>query len=138
MRAAFFRRSSVSSWGYSVAVGATLGALLIRLTLDRWLTDEAPLLPFVLAVILVAWWKGFRPGLLTTLLSGPLSAHLFIEPRSGGWTDSPSKFLWLLVFLALGAAVSWLAESLRGERDRSEALLASVLDSVIDGIVGIN
>jgi hypothetical protein len=123
---------------YSIAVGATLGALLIRLALDRWLTTEAPLLPFVLAVILVAWWKGLRPGLLATLLCGPLAVHLFIEPRADGWSDGPSKPLWLLLFFATGAAVSWLGESLRGGRDRSEALLASVLDSVIDAVVGID
>ncbi|HEX6201087.1 MAG TPA: PAS domain S-box protein, partial [Thermoanaerobaculia bacterium] len=141
--------------GYAAAVGATLAALLLRLALDRWLTDEAPLLPFVLAVILVAWWRGLRPGLLATLLCGLLSVHLFVEPRPGGWVEAPSKLVWLLLFFASGAAVSWLAETVHGERERSnnlfrrsaldltekrrsEALLASVLDSVPDAVVGID
>jgi hypothetical protein len=155
MRLSLVVRSSRFGRGYSVAVVATLGALLIRLALDRWLSDEAPLLPFVLAVILVARSKGLRPGLLATLLSGLIAVHLFIEPRPGGWAEAPSKLLWLLLFLAIGAAASWLAEAARGGRDRSkrlahrsalhrtekrrsEALLTSVLDSVADGVVGID
>jgi hypothetical protein len=52
---------------YALAVVATAAAALLRALLSRWLAFEFPYITFFGAIMVAAWYGGWRPGLLTTV-----------------------------------------------------------------------
>jgi signal transduction histidine kinase len=77
------------------------------------LHDRPFLLPFTLGVVISAWYGGFAPGLVTTLLSVAFSSYLFTEPLHSLWVRDPVDIEMFAMFVALGAAISWAQESAR-------------------------
>lgn len=65
---------------YGVAVLASLLALLLRLLLEPILQGEAPLLVFIMPVMLSAWYGGLKPGLLATAMSALLGSYFLLPP----------------------------------------------------------
>ena len=66
---------------YSVAVLATAVCLLVRWPLWPVLGDAVPHMTFFLAVMLAAYYGGFWPGMLATLLSA-VAANAFLTGQS--------------------------------------------------------
>ncbi len=66
--------------GYGGAVAAVLTALFVAARLQPALDPEAPLL---VAVLITAWFGGFRPALLATLLGTLAVAYDFSPPAVG-------------------------------------------------------
>jgi two-component system sensor histidine kinase KdpD len=64
-----------------MAIVAVAAAALIRAALDPLLHTSAPLLVFVLAVLGVALYGGFRAGIAATILALLTSDFFFMEPR---------------------------------------------------------
>ena len=109
-----------------MAVGATLAALLVRLLLQPVLGQDIPLLFFVPAVVLSAWYGGLAPGLLATALSTIAGRLFLLVPEFSsvwGTTTGPRA---LLVFVLVALSVCWFTESLRrsAERERKTAAQA--------------
>ena len=116
---------------YSIAVLAPAVSLLVRWPLWPVLGDYLPHMTFLPAVAFAAYYGGFRPGLLATLLSA-LAADSFLLS-----TQAPHHVLYAQVavgfclFVMTGAILSGMSESLhraRGrivadERQRSEQAL---------------
>ena len=65
---------------YFGAIAATAIVVMVRYALAPVLGDTAPFIPFVIAVMVSAWYGGLGPGLLATALSGAASTYLFIPP----------------------------------------------------------
>ena len=66
---------------YGVTVLIVALALGLMLALDPWLgMSKTPFLLFFSAVMVSAWYGGFKSGLLATFLSGLLSDYFFILP----------------------------------------------------------
>jgi len=105
-------RRSQERFGYLVAVAATLVVLLLRLALSHLLGSQAPLLPFLLAVMAAAWWGGLRSGLLATLLGALAGAFFFMEPVFSLWLSTAEEVLDVGMFLVVGTTISWLFEAL--------------------------
>jgi PAS domain S-box-containing protein len=103
---------------YGVALLATAVSLLVRCPLWPVLEYHAALMTFIPAVVISAYWGGFRPGLLATLL-GALAGHYFLtEPC---WTFKAVQFhqaVGLALFVLAGATISSLSESLHRVRRR--------------------
>ncbi|MEN9938154.1 MAG: hypothetical protein RLZZ387_4733 [Chloroflexota bacterium] len=93
---------------YAFAVAVSLGALALRLALGPVLGDSAPLLIFVLPVMLSGWYGGRGPGLLTTMICAFLGAYFFLPPFSSIWTDSFADGVRLTIFLIEGVVISTL------------------------------
>ena len=66
---------------YSIAVLASLLALLLRFLLAPLLRENAPLLIFFMPVMFSAWYGGLKPGLLATALSALISTYFFVQPE---------------------------------------------------------
>jgi diguanylate cyclase (GGDEF)-like protein len=109
---------------YGLAVGLSVLALVLML-LSWPLMESSVLFLFLAAVTVSAIYGGLGPGLTATVLSALVSDYFFLDPYYelfGG----PEEALRLVVFLATGVIVSWLAEgrkrSQEGLRQRYEEL----------------
>jgi len=106
------KRSLLSE--YSIALLACLMALLFRFLLAPLLGKSAPLLVFIMPVMLSAWYGGLKSGLL------------YLCPSISRVDD----LVRLCIFLIEGGLISVFSETLRRTKQRSEAiaLLTSVLN----------
>lgn len=107
---------------YLVAIAAVAGGMLLRgPILGRALGSTAPLSIYTLAVAVAAWYGGFNPGLLATILSLIIGSFFLIE-RDG---VDPSKFstdrVRVIMFFCEGVMISWLFHGIRMARARAEA-----------------
>jgi PAS domain S-box-containing protein len=129
-------RDRTRLYRYGVALGVTALSLLARWPLWPILGNQTPHMTFFPAVMISAYFGGFGPGLLSTVLSA-LAAHYFLgEERFtlqlGGVRDAVG----LMFFLLVGTVISGLSESLHrmrrrivaDERRRSEEALKASED----------
>ncbi|UBV44287.1 DUF4118 domain-containing protein (plasmid) [Deinococcus taeanensis] len=94
---------------YALAVIASALALMVRLALNAALATTAPYTLSLLAVTAAAVNGGFRAGLLATVLSAAGVNVLITAPA---WRLQPvPQAVSLVVFLVVGAAVSWLGSN---------------------------
>jgi signal transduction histidine kinase/ActR/RegA family two-component response regulator len=103
-------RSPLARW--SICLLAVLAAAAIRWALGPWLGDRAPYLLFTLAVLVSAQAGGLGPGLAATALSALAGLGLFVGLPPPAWSD----WVVLGIFVAVGAALSVLAEKMRRTR----------------------
>ncbi len=122
--------------GYGIAVAATTLVLVVRLLLNPVLGGDAPLLAFVLAVMLAARYGGLGPGLLATLLSVLVGIYFFLPPYYVFAVPSKADMVRIALFVAVGTLVSVLSQGLRAAKENAEAdkdEKARLLSEVQDG-----
>src|SRR4051812_35109182 len=104
--------------GYGVALLATAISLLIRWPLRPVLGDAVPHMTFFPAVMIAAYFGGFGPGLLATILSA-VAANYFIPHQSPSFQATrANEVAALILFLLVGSIISGLSESLHRARLR--------------------
>src|SRR5262245_39300069 len=133
---------------YGVAILATAGSLLIRWPLRPVLGDAVPHMTFFPAVMIAAYFGGFRPGLLATILSAA-AANFFLTDPLFALQGKNVNVAALTLFLLIGTVISGLCESLHrarqrlvaAERQRAEealeqerCLLHALMDNLPDAI----
>src|SRR5437870_12682404 len=134
---------------YGVAVLATAASLLIRWPLTPLLGQAVPHMTFFPAVMVAAYFGGFWPGLLATLLSAVAANYFFTGQLRSLQVTSVNDVAALALFVLTGAIISGLSESLHrarrrivaDERRRAEEalsqeryLLATLMDNLPDTI----
>ena len=101
----------------ALAAVAVAGTALVRWALDPILQDRAPLLLFVVPVLLLAFYHGLWAGVFTTAAAAATGAALFVR-----WSDNAGLIagdaLQIGVFLALGVAISYVCHALGASRHR--------------------
>src|SRR5260370_24045459 len=103
---------------YGVAVLATAVCLLIRWPLAPLLGNAVPHMTFFPAVMVAAYFGGFGPGLLATLLGAVAANFFFTEQlRFFHFTDA-NDIAALILLVLVGTIISGLSESLHGARRR--------------------
>lgn len=90
----------------------------VRAALGNVAGDQFALLPFVLSVMVSAWYGGLVLGLLATGLGAVVGVSFFYPPV-GTW--AASEWVRLAIFLAEGSVMSGLCAALRAARGRAEA-----------------
>ncbi|BFU89217.1 MAG: hypothetical protein NTAFB01_04040 [Nitrospira sp.] len=65
---------------YGVAIGATLLAFLLRLSLDAYLGDRLAYAAFLVAIAVTTWHGGIGPSLVAVVLGGLIANWVFIHP----------------------------------------------------------
>jgi K+-sensing histidine kinase KdpD len=117
---------------YGVAIGATLLAFLLRLSLDSYLNDRLAHAAFLVAIAVTTWYGGIGPSLLAVLLGGLIANWVFLRPHyTFSFTDLEDQAgiaVYLTVSFALvGFAQTWrwawkkteeMTQELRMEMDR--------------------
>ena len=150
---------------YLLAVVVTAAAALFRGVLSQWIGVELPYITFFAAIVVAAWYGGWWPGVLATVLSAVVSAYWFI-PAFAAQRPNPGDVLGLGLFLLVGGLISAATEQLHRARrqidqqrtaladvararaeaeqgvsserrlaDRAQALLAAVVESSDDAIL---
>jgi PAS domain S-box-containing protein len=114
---------------YGVAVLVSFLALLLRSLLEPLLGERAPLLVFVIPVMLSAWYGGLVPGLVATGLSGFLGTYFFVLPRGSLGVMETGDGVRVGIFFLEGFLISWLNDALRQSRRRAEVTALSLRDS---------
>jgi PAS domain S-box-containing protein len=140
---------------YGLAVVSVAVVALLRWALQPALADAAPLILFVLPIVLSGWYGGIGPALLATVLATAAGAFLFM-PAGRGWSQLGYHDLArVLVFFIVGVALSIFNDVLHGTRkqlalrsaeaerqkraaQRSEERLARVIDSAMDAIISVD
>jgi two-component system, LuxR family, sensor kinase FixL len=131
---------------YGVAITAVAAALGLRLLLQPWLGDSAPYLQFFPAILIVAWYGGFGPGVAATALAALIAMYRFL-PGDGLAVSGSGDRMSLALFSATGLAISWVNYRLRqAETAQSAAAmlatsraerLDAIINTTVDGIIVI-
>src|SRR6185503_4793312 len=130
---------------YGFAIVVVVMAALLRQILSTALGAGVPFILFYPAVALAAWFGGFWPGVLSTVLGGFFAWYMFMPPYLSWMVFEASAAGQLTIFILASLFICLLAESLReatrratqGEtkereqREQYRVTLASIGDAVI-------
>jgi two-component system CheB/CheR fusion protein len=117
---------------YGIAIAAAALATSLRLALDPVWGLKFPLIFFYPAVAVSAWFGGFWPGIVTTLISAVAADHFWMTPVWSTALATPSDAVALLVFVGIGAMISGLNEAWR----RATTALAQSEDRLQETLAG--
>jgi len=67
---------------YGAGVGATILATLLRLVIAPLVGAAVPFATYFLAILFVVWYGGFRPAVLSILLSAAAGTYFFVSPAT--------------------------------------------------------
>src|SRR5438034_353786 len=104
-------RYSLAGYLGAAVVCAITGAA--EFYLQPLLGDRAPLAVFPVAVVIAAWFGGFGPGLLVTLVGSLAGARFQVDDPA----HAASLLLFTLVGLLISVAVRHLRDQTAAERD---------------------
>lgn len=102
---------------YGAALPALAVAVVARWQLDSVLGPRALYSTFFPAVMIAAYFGGFWPGILVTIVA-TAAANATIDPRLTLQLKGPGDTLAMLLFVLTGAIISGLSESLHRSRYR--------------------
>jgi two-component system, cell cycle sensor histidine kinase and response regulator CckA len=117
-------RSTVLRYGCAFAsVSLAIGA---RLLLDPVLGEQFPFATVLFAVLVTAWYGGFRPALVAVVLGALASDFFLLAPRGSIQLAGSIEQVGLLLFVLTGLGISLLAGALHAARRRAESTADSV------------
>ncbi len=105
---------------YLLAVVVTAAAALLRGLLSRWIGFDLPYITFFGAVMVAAWYGGWRPGMLATGLSAAAALYWFVEPIGRPTVGQAADVVGVLLFVLIGALISAASEQLHRARRHIE------------------
>jgi PAS domain S-box-containing protein len=103
---------------YGLAVLATLVCLLIRWPLDPLLGNAVPHMTFFPAVMVAAFFGGFWPGVLATLLSAVAANYFLTRHLATFHHTGVNDVAALILFVLVGTIISGLCEALHRAQRR--------------------
>src|SRR6266567_14586 len=112
---------------YSVAIGIALIATLLTIALAPYLAREV-LIVFWPAVIFTAWYAGFFPAVLVSVLGVLAVDYFLIPPLRSLSPGDPADLVPMALFVGISAVVSSLTVSLDEARRRAEAAATDLAD----------
>lgn len=99
------------------AVISVLLAFLLKAVTDQWVSQEqSPFLIFPAAIMVSAWYGGWKGGLVSTVLSTLLVNWFYLAPHNTIWVSGIDAYIQLSIFLAEGGLICLLAERLNQNR----------------------
>jgi PAS domain S-box-containing protein len=121
-------RATDRTWrGYVLATVCVVVATLVRLGFKFYVGEEIQLAPFVLAVVISAWYGGLGPGLLSLFGGTIVASSLFQHPDPNARLAWISQELSLGFFVLSGVAVTLMSQSEKSARRRAESGLWDVV-----------
>ncbi|HEU4708810.1 MAG TPA: EAL domain-containing protein, partial [Methylophilaceae bacterium] len=125
---------------YLVTVLLVIAATCLRALIHPFVGWQAPLIIFTLPVILCAFYLGFFPALLATVLGAAISAIFFLRPDTAVGFWGIQEGYRLGIFLIIGLATSLLGRQLEMSRKalkESEQTAHALLESATQAVIGI-
>jgi len=133
--------------GYLVAIACVIAATVVRIALNPLWDVHLPFFTFFPAVVAAAWYGGFMPGIVASLLSAAAVDFFWLHPINQFGVSAPAEILALVLFVFVGVGVSLLSELLHRSRrrlavaQRERLSLAqerlALLDSTGQAILGV-
>ena len=115
----YTRRSALQR--YAVAVGGVVAMTVLRLGLHPSTETYFPVATLYLAVVAAAWWGGFGPGVVATILSLVVAGLFFIGQPGRFAVPGPDEWLLAISFVAANVLVCTMVEALHRARRSAEA-----------------
>src|SRR3954470_14116986 len=140
---------------YGLAIVSVALVALLRWSLQPALADAAPLILFVLPIVLAGWYGGIGPALLATVLATVAGAYLFIPTARFSHRLEMGDLARVAVFFFVGICLcvfndvlhrtrkqlklrSAEAERQRKAAQRSQERLSRIIDSAMDAIICVD
>ncbi len=115
-----FPRASSRTARYSMAVMSSAITLVLCLFLDRVLSGNLPLTLFIIPVTISAFFGGFGPGVVATLLSAVAGDYFLTHPRFSIYSMDTSDWERLALFLTTSVMVCWMIKRTQIARQEVE------------------
>jgi len=116
------------------AVTCVVAGALARLALDPWLGHSVPYLMYYPAVVCAAWYGGFGPGVLATVLSAAAAVLRYLAPSGSFSVANTGDVMSLMFFTINGILLSALGQRvLSAEIDQQR--FAAIVESSNDAII---
>ena len=109
---------------YVASLGAVSIGVLIRLMLTPQLGTELPVITLFPVIFLVAFFYGFGPAVLATLVGVLAALQFFMDPPGQLSMTGPVPRLGALLFAVTGIGIGWLG----GARLHARGLAAAALE----------
>lgn len=104
---------------YAAAIACVALATLVRVALDPVLGIRFPFATLFFAVVFSAWFGGFGPALLASVIGVLTSAVWLLEPRGALYVDPQSQF-GLALYAAVSIGIAILGGGMQRARTRAE------------------
>ena len=106
---------------YAVAVLTVALGTVFRLALDPLLADHHPFTIYFAAVAITAWYGGFAPALVATILAYLAADWYFVPPRFAfNWPHTNlDEFMALMAFLFSSLAIAYTSKVMRQALDKA-------------------
>ncbi len=131
----YWRRTEVRSYGFAVL--AVAAVTILHYVLGVTLAFNQPFILFYPVILLIALQGGFAPGFFSTILSAATAAYLFVAPLNSLLVSGPRDILRLVLFLAMGVAISGLSDRFRKRRNRLQEF-ERVVEGVEAGVIVVD
>ena len=106
---------------YAVAFGLAFASVFLQQQLHPVFGDALPFQVLYPAVMVSAWFGGWGPGLLTTVLTGIAGVYFVQVPYAHLGVERPAGLARVVAFVVTGSVVSLLCEALHSARRHEEA-----------------
>src|SRR5215813_12492323 len=106
---------------YVVATVSSGITLFVCHFLHQTFGGNLRLTPFIIPIVLSAWFGGLGPGLLATLLSVLTSEYFLTKPHFSLFSMDTADWERLTLFLVTSGLVNWLILMMRATRQEIEA-----------------
>ncbi|MEX1183057.1 MAG: ATP-binding protein [Gemmatimonadota bacterium] len=124
---------------YGAAVLASTLIVALPYAAEPWLGEPVPMLPFIVPVVLAAWYGGLGPGLVTTAIGGLVTIYVFVAPTGAPRIGDRADLVRFSALLLAGCIVSLLSQSLhnaiaaaRRSETESRALAAQLQKQALE------
>src|SRR5258708_37883124 len=98
---------------YAVAVVMVLVMIGLREFLNPVLGEHHPFILLVFAVLVSAWYGGWKPALFALVLGMPFAVYLFVPPRGSFWVHDIEHQAGLVIYLLVCRGGIFRSESER-------------------------
>jgi PAS domain S-box-containing protein len=127
------RQAARHFMGYFLAVAAVSCCTLVAIALGS-VGREAPFLAFLPAVLITLWYAGFRPAVLSIVLSALAVDYYLIPPYYDFRLSRGGAVKEVIFVLSLGVA-SWLIDRSRVRSEKALALRDQLLETTPVGLL---
>jgi PAS domain S-box-containing protein len=93
---------------YGCALASIALATWVRLLLDPWLGQGSVLSILLFAVLLTAWYAGFRPAMTAAILGFFFADYFLLPPRGSFMVKYAHDWIELLFYLAVSSGIALL------------------------------
>jgi signal transduction histidine kinase/PAS domain-containing protein/ActR/RegA family two-component response regulator len=126
------RQATGRVFPYFIAAASLGFAMGVRLVIDPALGSIQPLTTFYLAVAITAWFSGFWPAIVVTLVGYVVADWFFIAPRYELGFLSPRIHVLVgaPIYFLVGAVIAGVTESLRRAERRADEKARELAEKV--------